>query len=50
MGLRASIKIDLRSSRFVNTKEGVKQGNIFFAILFCVALAVVMLKTEGGSL
>ena len=45
-GSQASIKTDLGNSRFVNIKKGVKQGDMLSAILFCVALAAVMLKTE----
>ena len=43
---QASIKTDLGTSRFVNIKKGVKQGDMLSAILFCVALAAVMLRTE----
>ena len=45
-GSQASIKTDLGYSRFVDIKKGVKQGDMLSAILFCVALAAVMLKTE----
>ena len=45
-GSQASIKTDLGESRFVDIKKGVKQGDMLSAILFCVALAAVMLKTE----
>ena len=45
-GSQASIKTDLGNSRFVNIKKGVKQGDMLSAILFCVALAAVILKTE----
>jgi len=43
---QASIKTNLGNSRFVNIKKGAKQGDMLSAILFCVALAAVMLKTE----
>ena len=43
---QASIKTDLGNSRFVNIKKVVKQGEMVSAILFCVALAALMLKTE----
>ena len=45
-GSQASVKTDLGNSRFVNIKKGVKQGDMLSAILFCVALAAVILKTE----
>ena len=45
-GSQASIKTDLGNSRFVNIRKGVKQGDMLSAILFCVALAAVMLRTE----
>ena len=45
---QASIKTDLGNSRFVNIKKGVKQGDMLSAILFCVALAAVILKTEDS--
>jgi len=45
-GSQASIKTDLGNSRFIDIKKGVKQGDMLSAILFCVALAAVMLKTE----
>ena len=45
-GSQASIKTDLGNSRFVDVKKGVKQGDMLSAILFCVALAAVILKTE----
>ena len=45
-GPQASIKTDVRISRSVNIKKGVKQGGMLSAILFCVALAAVMLKSE----
>jgi len=45
-GSQASIKTDLGNSRFVNIRKGVKQGDMLSAILFCVALAAVMLQTE----
>ena len=35
-------------SRFVDIKKGVKQGDMLSFILFCVALASVMLKTEDA--
>ena len=47
-GSQASIKTDLGCSRFVDIKKGVKQGDMLSAILFCVALAAVMLKTEAS--
>ena len=43
---QASIKTDLGTSRFVKIKKGVKQGDMLSAILFCVALAAVILKTD----
>ena len=43
---QASIKTDLGNSRFVNIEKGEKQGDMLSAILFCVALAAAMLKTE----
>ena len=45
-GSQASIKTDLGNTRFVNIRKGVKQGDMLSAILFCVALAAVILKTE----
>ena len=45
---QASIRTDLGNSRFVNIKKGVKQGDMLSAILFCVALAAVILKTEDS--
>ena len=45
-GSQASIKTDLGNSRFVDIRKGVKQGDMLSAILFCVALAAVILKTE----
>ena len=45
-GSQASIKTDLGNSRFVNIKKGVKQGDMLSAVLFCIALAAVMVKTE----
>ena len=45
---QASIRTDLGNSRFVNIKKGVKQGDMLSAILFCVALAAVILKTEDN--
>ena len=45
-GSQASIKTDLGVSRFVDIKKGVKQGDMLSAILFCVALAAVLFKTE----
>jgi len=43
-GSEATIKTDI--SRFVKIKKGVKQGDMLSAILFCVALAFVLLRTE----
>ena len=45
-GSEASIKSDLGNSRFVKIRKGVKQGDMLSAVLFCVALASVILKTE----
>ena len=45
-GSQASIKTDLGNSRFFDIKKGVKQGDMLSAILFCVALAAVLCKTE----
>ena len=45
-GSQASIKTDLGNTRFVDIRKGVKQGDMLSAILFCVALAAVILKTE----
>ena len=43
---QASLKTDFRNIRFVQIKKGIIQGDMLSAILFCVALAAVILKTE----
>jgi hypothetical protein len=45
-GSQSAIKTDIGISRFVDIMRGVKQGDILSAILFCVVLAAVILKTE----
>ena len=45
-GSQASIKTDIGKSRFVDIKKGEKQGDMLSAILFCIALATIVLKTE----
>ena len=45
-GSEAAIKCSMGVSRFVAISKGVKQGDVLSAILFCVALAAVMLKTN----
>ena len=47
-GSQASIKTDLWNIRFVNIKKGVEQGDLLFAILFCAALAAVILRTKDA--
>ena len=46
---QASVKTYLGNSLFVNVKKGVKQGDMLSAILFCVALAAVILRTEDAT-
>ena len=45
-GSLSAIKTDHGISRFVNIQKGLKQGDVLSAILFCVALSAVILKTE----
>ena len=42
----ATIKTDLGVSRNISIEKGVKQGDMLSAILFCIVLASVILKTE----
>ena len=42
----AAIKIDIGISRHVNILKGVKQGDILSALLFCIVIASIILKTE----
>ena len=42
----AAIKTDIGISRFVNILKGVKQGDILSALLFCIIVASIILKTE----
>ena len=45
-GSQSAIKTDIGTSRLIDIMKGVKQGDILSAILFCVVLAAVILKTE----
>ena len=45
-GSCASIKTDFGITRSIAIKKGVKQGDMLSAILFCIVLASVILKTE----
>ena len=45
-GSCASIKTDIGITRNIAIKKGVKQGDVLSAILFCIVLASVILKTE----
>ena len=45
-GSCASIKTDFGITRSLAIKKGVKQGDMLSAILFCIVLASVILKTE----
>ena len=45
-GSCASIKTDIGITRNIAIKKGVKQGDMLSAILFCIVLASVILKTE----
>ena len=42
----ATIKTDIGVSRNISIEKGVKQGDMLSAILFCIVLADVILKTE----
>ena len=45
-GSEAVIKTDLGISRVVDIKKSVKQGDMLSAVLFCVALAAVILMSD----
>ena len=45
-GSQAIIRTDIGTSRLVDIKKGVKQGDMLSAVLFCVALASVLFQTE----
>ena len=46
LGSTSKIKTDIGETRFIKILKGVKQGDILAAILFCILLATVILKTE----
>ena len=43
----ACIKSDIGISRHIDILKGVKQGDILSAILFCIVIASIILKTES---
>ena len=45
----ASVKTDLGVYRNISIKKGVKQGDTTSAILFCIVLSSVIMKTEEQS-
>ena len=43
---KSAIKTDIGITRFINIMKGVKQGDILAALLFCIVVASIILKTE----
>ena len=46
LGSTAKIKTNIGETRFIEILKGAKQGDILAALLFCILLATVILKTE----
>ena len=46
---KAHVKTDIGNTRLFNILRGVKQGDLASAILFCIALAVVLIEAFEGT-